>query len=173
MKQLLFVLCNMYSCRLESKSKGANALDLLWKKYWIKQWQQKISILYYICAIEIGLLWAKIIYLKSHAMALDFWLETDMFYIFQMMYQTLNLLRGCKISEVKLGRKIYLPVQPGLGESVSNRAELTSDIFAAPWPKSMLSTSFERSKAHQRFFFADIHQDWQNRWDRCPFRFSF
>ena len=35
-------------------------------------------------------------------------------------------------NEVKFARKKYLPVQPGPGESVSNRAELTSDIFATP-----------------------------------------
>ena len=33
---------------------------------------------YYISPIEIGLLWAMITYLKSHSMALKFWLQTNM-----------------------------------------------------------------------------------------------
>ena len=41
---------------------------------------------YYISTIEIGLLWAKISYLKSHTIALDFCLQTDTWWIFQMRY---------------------------------------------------------------------------------------
>ena len=39
---------------------------------------------YYIGPIEIGLLWTKITYLKSHSMALGFLFQTDMSLIFQM-----------------------------------------------------------------------------------------
>ena len=59
---------------------------------------------YYISLIEIGLLWAKIVYLKSHSMALAFALQTDI--QIDLSYEVLNIdfdQGGAKISEVKVG----------------------------------------------------------------------
>ena len=39
---------------------------------------QLIFYIYYISPIEIGLLWSKIKYVKSHSTDFDFWLYTDM-----------------------------------------------------------------------------------------------
>ena len=50
-------------------------LDYLSTKY---SPERKYSYPYYISPIEIGLLWAKIKYLKSHLKALDFSLQTSM-----------------------------------------------------------------------------------------------
>ena len=41
---------------------------------------------YYISAIDVGLLWAVITYVKSCSMALNFWLQRNMKKIFQMKY---------------------------------------------------------------------------------------
>ena len=51
-----------------------------------------------------GLLLAKIIYLKSHNMTLGFWFQTDMNQIFQMKYiLNIDFDQGAvKISKVKL-----------------------------------------------------------------------
>ena len=61
---------------------------------------------------------------------------------------------AAKISEVKGGvRKRYLPISPvrthvpgvsRVGRYFFRTPDLTSGIFAAPWPKSMFSTSFKR-----------------------------
>ena len=91
------------------------------------------------------------------------WFERSISYLFgdwspRLLNEALNInfgLGAAKISEVKVvGRKKHLrisPVQihvPGVGRVgryFFQPPTLTSDIFAAPWPKSMFSTSFERS----------------------------
>ena len=62
---------------------------------------------------------------------------------------------AAKVSEVKVGvQKKYLPTRPTPGARVRAGLigryfflppTLTSDIFAAPRPKSLFNTSFERS----------------------------
>ena len=98
-----------------------------WKKWYIP-----------LSPIEIGLLWAKITYLKSQIIA---W------------------IRGCKDIRGQSWRwkKISADLADP-GRISSNQAEwadilfrppyLTPDIFAAPAPKSMFSTSFKRSIAN-------------------------
>ena len=64
---------------------------------------------------------------------------------------------AAKISEVKVGGQKNLPISPArtrapgvgrVGRYFFRTTSLTSDIFAAPWPKSMFSTSFERSTSY-------------------------
>ena len=65
---------------------------------------------------------------------------------------------AAKIPEVKVEVwKKNLPTRPAVRARVRTRPlgryffwppTLTSDIFAAPWPKSMFSTSFERSTSY-------------------------
>ena len=79
-------------------------------------------------------------------------------YEIDLSYEVLNIDFGqgaSKIPEVKVGvRKKYLPTRltPGtwvrtgpFGRYFFRTPTLTSGIFAAPRPKSMFSTSFERS----------------------------
>ena len=111
---------------------------------------------YYINPIEIGVLWAKITYVKSHSKAFGF-LSPNRYEI-DLSNEVLNIDFGqgaAKVPEVKVGvPKKYLPtrltpstrVRTGLiGKYFSQTPTLTFGIFAAPWPKSMFSTSFERS----------------------------
>ena len=71
---------------------------------------KKYSTSYYISPIEIGLVWVKITYLKIHSKSLNFNLQTDMKWIFQMWYLTLILVK--KLQRYKRSKKISAN-QPG------------------------------------------------------------
>ena len=79
-------------------------------------------------------------------------------YEIDLLNEVLNIDFGqeaAKISEVKVGgQKRYLPISPArtrapgvgrVGRYFFRTPTLTSNIFAAPRPKSMFSTSIERS----------------------------
>ena len=106
---------------------------------------------YYIGPIDIGLLWTMITYLESASKVLGINLQSD------LSNEVINNNFGpgaTKMSEVKVrGWKEYLPtwLTPGawvktglIGRCFFWPPTLTSNVFAAPWPKSMFSTSFER-----------------------------
>ena len=111
---------------------------------------------YYITPIDIVLLWAKITCVKSHSNVLGFWspnryeidLSNEVLYI--------HFCQGAtQIPWIKVEvRKKYLPIGSvwthaprvsQVGRYFFQPPTLTSHIFAAPWSKSMFSSSFERS----------------------------
>ena len=113
------------------------------------------TVAYSISPTEIGVLWAKITYVKSFK---NFWLWPPNRYEIDLSNEVLNIdfdQEVAKIPEVKVGlQKKYLPIGlvrthalwvSRVGRYFFQTPTLTSGIFAAPWSKSMFSTSFERS----------------------------
>ena len=107
---------------------------------------------YYISLIEIGVLSAKIIYVKSLG------LQSPNRYEIDLLNEVLNINFGqeaANIPDVKVGvRKKYLPTRLTLGAWVRTwpigryffwTPTLTYCHFAAPWQKWKYSTSFKRS----------------------------
>ena len=96
----------------------------------------EINILYDIMTIEIGSPWAKITYLKSHAMAHSDWKDRYWLDLSNKIITNYFCQEAANISEVKVGGQLkYLLVQTGLGESVSNQAELADIFFQLQlWP---------------------------------------
>ena len=91
-------------------------------------------------------------------------------YEINLLNEVINIDFGqgaAKISEVKVGvRKKYLPTRPAPGAWVSTTLisryffqtqTLNSDIFAAPWKKSMFSMSFERSISIELMYYKDTY----------------
>ena len=110
---------------------------------------------YYKSPIEVGLLWAKITYIQSHSKALGFGPKLIWNRSFKWGTKNWFWSRGCKDIRGQSWRSKNICLlarfetnAPGagrFGRYFFCPPTLTSDIFAVPWPKSIFSTSFERS----------------------------
>ena len=86
-----------------------------------------------------------ITYLKSLPKALGFGLQTDMILIFQILVKGLQKYERSKLEVEKNICQLGRPRAHGFGRYFFPPPTLTCDIFAAPIPKLMFSTSFKRS----------------------------
>ena len=138
-------------CNGVCRALWAKSLTRYKKMLWI-QMQALKTTAYYISPIEIGLLWAKITYLKSHSKALAFDLLTDMkLWSRSFIWGTVGSCRsrGCKNIRGQSWRLIrncrFETDAPGARLIWQIFFDLQlPDIFAASWPTRVYSTPFER-----------------------------